>query len=103
MRLFIGICILLFQIFRDLANFKFELKSVAAGIILGVPNYFSIFFIIKALETNILKSAQLFPVLNISNVVLTALVGLLAFKEKLNLLNVIGVLLAIISILLIAL
>ncbi|MBK7668019.1 MAG: hypothetical protein IPJ32_12200 [Sphingobacteriaceae bacterium] len=73
------------------------------GIILGIPNYFSIFFILKSLEANIFTSAQLFPVLNISNVVLTALVGFLVFKEKLSAQNLLGVLLAVISILLITL
>ena len=97
---FIGICILIFQFLKN-RDTKFELKSIAGGIILGVPNYFSIFFIIKSLEANVFKSAQLFPVLNISNVVLTALVGFLIFKEKLSVQNIIGVVLAIISILLI--
>ncbi len=100
----IGSCILVFQFFgKPKSGVKFELKSIIAGIILGIPNYFSIFFIIKSLEANVFNSAQLFPVLNISNVVLTALVGFLFFKEKLSIQNIIGVVLAIISILLITL
>ena len=100
---FIGICILLFQFIKQPKGpFKLELKSLLGGILLGIPNYFSIFFIIKSLEANVFTSAQLFPVLNISNVVLTALIGFLAFKEKLSVQNIFGVALAIISILLIA-
>lgn len=97
----IGICILTFQLFKK-SGAKLEFKSIVGGIILGVPNYFSIFFIIKSLEAGVFKSAQLFPVLNISNVALTAIVGYLIFKEKLSAQNIIGVALAIISILLIA-
>lgn len=98
----IGISVLTFQLLRKNDSRKFEFKSVFGGIILGIPNYFSIFFIIKALEANVFQSAQLFPVLNISNVILTALVGYLVFKQKLNTQNVIGIAIAVISILLIA-
>lgn len=99
----IGICILVFKFIKQpKSHFKFETKSLLGGIVLGIPNYFSIFFIIKSLEANIFNSAQLFPILNISNVVLTAIVGYIAFKEKLSAQNLIGVLLAIVSILLIA-
>jgi drug/metabolite transporter (DMT)-like permease len=98
----IGICVLAFQFLKQpKGSIKFELKSLIGGIVLGIPNYFSIFFILKSLEANIFTSAQLFPVLNISNVVLTALVGFLVFKEKLSTKNLLGVLLAVISILLI--
>lgn len=97
---FIGLIILSVQLFKRSANFEF--KSIIGGVILGIPNYFSIFFIIRSLEANVLESSQLFPVLNISNVVLTALVGYIFFKEKLSLPNMIGVGLAIIAIFLIA-
>jgi drug/metabolite transporter (DMT)-like permease len=78
------------------------LKSLAGGICLGIPNYFSIFFMIKSLETDLLSSAQLFPLLNISNVTLSALVAYLFFKEKLSTSNLSGIALAILSIILIA-
>ncbi|MBA2613790.1 MAG: DMT family transporter [Bacteroidetes bacterium] len=77
-------------------------KNIAAGIILGVPNYFSIFFIFKSLDAKVFQSAQLFPVLNLSNVALSAFIGWLVFKEKLSPLNITGIALAIISILLIS-
>lgn len=77
------------------------LRNIIGGFALGVPNYFSIYFIMKALETNVLSSALLFPVLNISNVILTACIGILMYKEQFTKLNYIGILLAIISICLI--
>ena len=82
---------------------KFSLKNILWGIALGVPNYFSIFLIIKSLEADVLKSSQLFPVLNISNVTLAAITGYILFKEKLSAQNIFGVVLAVISILLITL
>ena len=80
----------------------FLAKSIVAGLILGIPNFFSIYFILKALSTNILESSQLYPVANICIVVLSALAGLLIFKEKLSKLNMIGIALSVIATLLIS-
>ncbi|MBL7919542.1 MAG: DMT family transporter [Bacteroidia bacterium] len=77
-------------------------KNITGGVLLGIPNYFSIFFIFKSLDANVLQSAQLFPVLNLSNVALSAFLGWLVFKEKLSMVNLAGIVLAIISILLIS-
>jgi len=103
----IGIFVLIYTFYKHTSQKKetafFEPKSILAGIILGIPNYFSIFFIIKALESNVLNSAQLFPVLNISNVVLSALIGVLIFKENLSTQNKIGLALAVVAIFLITL
>lgn len=103
---FIGVFILLFQYRKhrktQIENKFFEWKSVLGGIVLGIPNYFSIFFILKSLESNVFSSSQLFPILNISNVLLAALSGRLLFGEKLMLKNYIGIILAVIAILLIA-
>ncbi|MEO6306064.1 MAG: DMT family transporter [Bacteroidia bacterium] len=102
----IGIVVLLYLIFikRSLpAKEVLAPKNILAGLILGIPNYFSIFFIFKSLDARVLQSAQLFPVLNLSNVALAALLGWLIYKEKLSTVNIAGIVLAIISILLISL
>ena len=80
---------------------KFNMKNILWGFALGIPNYFSIFLIIKSLEAGVLQSAQLFPVLNISNVTLAAITGYVLFKENLSAQNIFGVVLAVLSILLI--
>ena len=79
---------------------KFYFKSIIGGIILGIPNFFSIYFILKALETGFLESSSLYPILNVLIVIFSALIGYLLFSEKLNKLNFIGISLAIIAILL---
>lgn len=98
----IGLGVILFQKLRAISTHTtapaFELKSMIGGIVLGIPNYFSIFFILKSLESNVLSSAQLFPVLNISNVILATLIGFLIFKEKLSVKNIAGVIIALIAI-----
>ena len=80
----------------------FGLKNVVAGIVLGVPNYYSIVFLIKALQTKGFESSTLFTINNVSIVIVSTLVGLLLFKEKFSLKNKIGILLAIVGIVLVA-
>lgn len=78
------------------------LKSIAGGIALGVPNYFSLYFLMKALETSGWESSQIFPVNSIGIVCLAAITGLLLFNERLSRMNYIGLIIAISSIILIA-
>lgn len=101
----IGLIVITYQLASKKTEWKslFNLKNIIAGIALGIPNYFSIYFIFKSLDTKLLSSAQLFPVLNLCNVALAAVTGWLIFKEKLSLINVAGIILALISIILIAL
>lgn len=80
---------------------KFVPKSILAGIILGIPNFFSIYFILKALSSNILESSQLYPMANVFIVILSSLAGVLLFKEKLSKINAVGILLSVVAIALI--
>lgn len=81
----------------------FTIKDFIGGIALGVPNYFSIYFIIEALRNPILDSSVVFVINNVSIVVLSTIVGILLFKEHLIHKNKIGIGLAIMSIILVAL
>ncbi|MCH2032945.1 MAG: DMT family transporter [Tenacibaculum sp.] len=94
-----GILFLVYQILMK--KEKFEMKSIFGGIALGIPNYFSIEFLIRALKIKGIESSVLFTINNVSIVLLTTLFGLFLFKEKLENKNWIGVLLAVISIILI--
>jgi drug/metabolite transporter (DMT)-like permease len=78
--------------------FKFETKNMLAGIVLGVPNYFSIFFLVKSLRSDLFDSSGIFTINNVAIVILSTVVGILFFKENLSLKNWIGIVLAIISI-----
>lgn len=82
---------------------KVNFKNVAAGVFLGVPNYFSIFFLLRALQGGGLDSAAIFTLNNVAIVMLTTLLGIILFKEKMSSKNWIGIALAIISIVLVAL
>lgn len=80
----------------------FRIKDVIGGIALGIPNYFSIYFLIEALRNPNLDSSIVFVINNVSIVVLSTIVGILLFKEHLFRKNKIGIGLALLSIILVA-
>lgn len=79
-----------------------EIKSIVGGFALGIPNYFSIHFLLMALNLPNLESTVIFPVNNTGIVLLSTLLAVLLFSEKLSKLNWTGVILAVLSIILIA-
>ncbi len=95
-----GIFILLVKAIKG--ELTINLKNIIAGICLGIPNYYSIYFLLEALNTEGLESSTLFTINNVAIVMLTTLFGLLLFKEKLIRKNWYGIGLAIISILIIS-
>lgn len=81
---------------------QFAWKNVVAGILLGIPNFGSIYFLMKALGFG-WEGSVIFPVNNVGIIILSALLAVLFFNEKLNTWNIIGVGLATLSIIMIAL
>lgn len=81
---------------------KIALKNIIAGIVLGIPNYFSIVFLIKALQNKNLESSTLFTINNVAIVIVSTFVGLLLFKESFSTKNKIGIVLAVVGIVLVA-
>ncbi len=73
-------------------------KVLLSGFILGIVNFGSIYFLINALNTNILDSSAIFGINNIGIVGLSIILGLAFFKEKLSTLNWIGIILSIAAI-----
>ena len=78
-----------------------EFKNVIAGVIIGIPNYFSIIYFIKSLQINHLDTSVIFTINNVGIVLACTLVGILLFKEKLSFKNSIGVITAIVGIILV--
>ncbi len=97
----VGIIAFLYLAIRKKLNL--EWKNIIAGIILGVANYFSIVYLIKALSYPKLDSSTLFTINNVSILLLSTLIGLLFFKEHLTRKNNLGILLAITGIILVSL
>lgn len=97
----LGVLVLLVQKLRG--KFQFEWKNILGGIALGIPNYFSIYFVVKALRSDLFESSGIFTVNNVAIVILSTFVGILFFKERLLLKNWLGIGLAVLGIFLIAL
>ncbi len=91
------------MVFNRLRNQQtLEVKSIIAGFALGIPNYFSIHFLLMALNLPNLESTLIFPVNNTGIVLLSTLFAIVLFAEKLSKLNWTGIALAVVSILMIA-
>lgn len=96
-----GVLLLIVQRIRGKLTFQY--KNVIAGICLGVPNYFSVYFLVQALRSDILESSGIFTVINVAVVMTSTFAGILLFSEKLSIRNWLGIVMAIASILLVAL
>jgi len=77
------------------------LRDVVGGVLIGLPNFFTIYLIMKGLADG-WEGSVLFPLNNVGVIFLTAVIGILVFNERLNLLNKIGLALALISVVLIS-
>jgi drug/metabolite transporter (DMT)-like permease len=98
---FFGILISIFKTIKG--DFKFQGKSIIGGVFLGIPNYFSMYFLIKALHNKNLESATVFTLINIGVILLSTIFGIILFKEKLLKQNYLGIALAIIAVILVTL
>ncbi len=96
----LGVLILIVQIIKG--KFTFHYKNILGGILLGIPNYFSIVYLLKALSTEGMESSTAFTLNNVGVVILSTIFGLLIFKEKLIAKNWIGIVIAIASIIIVA-
>jgi len=94
--LVLGLFMIAYQMIKG--TFTFQWKNILGGILLGVPNYYSMEFLLKAFKMDI-ESSTLFTINNVGIVILTTFFALLFFKEKLIKKNLIGIAIAIISIL----
>lgn len=72
------LCIALIIVKKEL----FGWKDVLFGILLGIPNYFSASFLLKAL--NDIAAVIVFPTFSVATVVVISMTGMLVFKEKLS-------------------
>lgn len=82
-------------------SFNFKKQDLIGGVLLGIPNFFTIYLLIKGLEDG-WDGSILFPVNNLGVIVFTTIFGLFVFKERLSKINIIGLLLAVISVYLIS-
>lgn len=75
-----------------------SIRGFLAGLSLGIANYASVYFLIRALEEPTLESSVIFPVNNMAIVALSAVAAFFLFREKLSKSNVLGIVICIVAI-----
>ncbi len=75
-------------------------RNLLGGLVLGLVNYGSIYFLLRAIGSSLLDRSSAIPANNIGIVLLSTLIGIVLYKERLSAKNAAGVALAVLSILL---
>jgi len=89
----IGFAILMTQVLRKQANLS--LKNVVAGVALGIPNYFSIYLLMESYRSTGWNDSTVLAVMNVSIVLISSVIGFIAFKENVTIKKIIGLVAAI--------
>lgn len=96
----IGSLLLLIQLIRRKQVFVW--KNLLAGVLIGIPNYFSIWCLVHFLQESPWQTSASIPVNNMGIVLFSAVVAWILFKERLTKINWLGILLSLVAIYLIA-
>jgi drug/metabolite transporter (DMT)-like permease len=91
-----GFLILILKSFKS--KEKVTIKNIIAGILLGVPNYFSIYYLIHSYEVLDLPDSTVLAIINVLSVLASLVAGYFIFKEKITWLKTIGIICCLISI-----
>lgn len=96
----ISLAVALFIVVYDVAfkKVKLDYKNLLFGALVGIFNFGNILFYLKAHKAFSENPSTVFAGMNMGVIILGSLVGLLFFKEKLSKTNLIGLILALISI-----
>lgn len=97
----IGISILLIRLSQG--KIQFQRQAILGGFLLGIPNFFSIYFLMMAIRFSELSDSVTYAVNNTGVVIASFIVGILMFRESATLLKFIGGIISIIAILLLTL
>ena len=93
----IGSFVIIYQmVFKSV---QIKLKNIIAGIILWIPNYFSIFLLLKTYEFIDLTNSSILAIVNVSVVVFSAIFGFVIFRELFTTQKAIGLIASILAIL----
>jgi multidrug transporter EmrE-like cation transporter len=93
----IGTVILIISYVRG--TIRWQLRDAVAGIVLGLINYASLYFIMQAIDSGILEQSVFFPVNHMGIIAAGALVGIFIFKESTSRIKLLGLALGMVAIL----
>ena len=74
----------------------FHIKDGVYGLLIGIPNYYSARFLLMALRS--VDAVLVYPLYSVATIILITVVGVIAFKEKLNTQKVVALVLVMIAI-----
>jgi len=89
----IGSAVLIVRIIQNKTQLR--AKNLIAGIILGVPNFFSIYLLLLSYKTTGWTDSTVLAITNVSVVLFSAVIGFLIFSEEANKRKIIGLIAAI--------
>lgn len=95
----VGILTILFLTIRG--KIEFAGRNILGGIALGLPNFFSLYYLVKMLEAKAFESATLFTIHNIAIVIVSTFAGILFFNERISMRNAFGIGLALFALFLV--
>ncbi len=76
----------------------FAIKNVIGGLILGIPNYFSIYLLMLSYKSTGWADSTVLAVTNVSVVLFSAIIGFIIFKEQSTVKKLLGLTAALIAI-----
>jgi len=93
----IGVVVHIIQRFRGKSQ-PIKAKNLIAGFLLGIPNYYSIYFLLESYQILTWQDSSILAVVNVSVVLLSVIIGFIVFKEVISKRKLIGILAALIAI-----
>ena len=96
-----GLLFMLIKVIRK--DIQLQKRAILGGILLGIPNFFSIYFLMMAIRFSGFSDSVTYAVNNTGVVMVSFIVGILVFKESSTTLKIVGGVIAIAAILLLTL
>ena len=93
----IGVFVHIIQHFRGKSQ-PIKIKNLIAGFLLGIPNYYSIYFFLESYQTLTWHDSSILAFVNVSVVLCSVMIGFIIFKEVISKRKLIGILAALIAI-----
>lgn len=94
----LGLLILVINLIKGTNTFA--IRNVVGGILLGIPNYFSIYFLMLSYKSTGWNDSTVLTVTNVSIVLLSSIIGFIIFNESASVKKITGLFAAISAIIL---
>lgn len=93
---------LIYALSNKLTRINFKSKSIIGGLYLGIPNFFSLYFLLDTLRIFNQDGAFIFPFSNLGTIVVATVGAYILFREKLNAVRMTGLILSCLALFLLA-